>query len=147
MDLTGIGSVADVLGKVFDKVSAFIPDPQQRAAAQQAVMELQQAKEFKQMDVALQAAAQQTDINKTEAASPNVFIAGWRPFIGWISGLGFLYSVIIEPLMRFVCTVGFHYAGTYPVIDTDLTRQVMWGMLGFGAYRTIDKLLGQANGH
>ena len=30
----------------------------------------------------------QIEVNKTEAAHKSLFVAGWRPAIGWICGLG-----------------------------------------------------------
>ena len=68
------------------------------------------------------------------------FIAGWRPFIGWVCGLGLFYVSLLEPIGRFVATVFFKYTGPFPVIDTSLTMQVMLGMLGLAAARTVEKV-------
>ena len=84
----------------------------------------------------------QMDINKEEAKSSNVFTSGWRPFSGWICGAALLYAVILEPIARFAAKVLFHYAGEFPVIDTTLTMQVLMGMLGLGAARTVEKIKG-----
>jgi hypothetical protein len=81
----------------------------------------------------------QLEINKTEAASTNWFVAGWRPYVGWGCGTAFLYVALFEPLIRFVATVIFKYTGPFPVIDTSLTMQVLLGMLGLGAMRTYEK--------
>lgn len=84
----------------------------------------------------------QLDINKTEATHKNIFVAGWRPFIGWICGFALLYVSIIEPLLRFIATICFDYKGVFPVIDTTLTMQVLLGMLGLGIMRSHDKVKG-----
>lgn len=84
----------------------------------------------------------QTEINKVEAASSHWFVAGWRPFVGWVCGLALAYSSILEPVGRFVAQVVFAYGGTFPVIDTTLTLQVLLGILGLGAYRSFDKVKG-----
>lgn len=81
----------------------------------------------------------QMDVNKTEAANSSVFVAGWRPFVGWVCGLGLAYVAILEPVARFVAKVGFAYNGAFPAIDTTLTMQVLLGMLGMGAMRSLDK--------
>lgn len=81
----------------------------------------------------------QIEVNKVEAASSHLFVAGWRPYVGWVGGTGLAYSAIIEPLMRFVATTMFHYTGAFPVIDTTLTMQVLLGILGLGAMRSYDK--------
>lgn len=86
----------------------------------------------------------QTDINKIEAASARLFVSGWRPFIGWICGIAFGYATILEPLLRFASAVWFGYSGSFPVIDTALTLQALFGILGLGAMRSYDKKQGKA---
>lgn len=81
----------------------------------------------------------QVDINKIEAAHTSLLVAGWRPFIGWICGIAFAYAAIFEPLMRFVSAVLFGYSGAFPAIDTMLTLQILFGILGLGAMRSFDK--------
>lgn len=147
MDITGIGSVADILGKVFDKVSHYIPDPTQKAEAQQKLAEMAQAEEFKHIDAALAAAAQQTDINKIEASNANLFVSGWRPAVGWICGGALAYSTVLEPFAEFIAKVGFGYMGIFPTINTTLTEQVLLGLLGLGVMRSYDKKQGTGNGH
>lgn len=84
----------------------------------------------------------QVDVNKTEAASSSLFVSGWRPFIGWICGISLAYASVIEPIIRFVATVIFKYIGIFPVINTEITLQVLIGILGLGAYRSYDKVKG-----
>jgi len=84
----------------------------------------------------------QVDVNKTEAASSSVFVSGWRPFIGWTCGAGLAYVSIIEPLARFISVVIFAYTGTFPVISTEITLQVLLGMLGLAGMRSYDKANG-----
>ena len=84
----------------------------------------------------------QIDVNKTEAASSSVFVSGWRPFIGWTCGAGLAYVSIIEPLARFIAVVIFAYTGTFPVISTEITLQVLLGMLGLAGMRSFDKKVG-----
>jgi len=84
----------------------------------------------------------QTDINKIEAANQSIWVSGARPFILWICGVAFAYSALMEPLMRFISVVCFGYNGQFPVIDTNLTMQVLLGMLGLGAMRSFDKTKG-----
>jgi hypothetical protein len=56
-----------------------------------------------------------------------------------------MYASLFEPIMRFVATVVFKYSGTFPVIDTSLTTQVLVGLLGLGALRSVDKFNGVAS--
>jgi hypothetical protein len=78
-------------------------------------------------------------VNVEEAKSANVFVAGWRPAVGWIGAFGLGYAAVLEPVIRFVAVVAFGYAGKFPVIDTSITMQVLFGILGLGAYRTFEK--------
>jgi hypothetical protein len=80
----------------------------------------------------------QVAVNQEEAKG-NWFTSGWRPACGWIGAFSLGYAAIIEPLARFVATVGFHYTGVFPVLDSTITMQVLFGILGLGAYRSYDK--------
>jgi hypothetical protein len=91
--------------------------------------------------IALQMAQIQT--NTEEAKSTNWFVAGWRPFVGWVCGFGLAYVSVIEPVMRFIAKMN-GYTGGFPVIDTNLTMQVLLGMLGMGVLRTREKEKGVA---
>lgn len=95
--------------------------------------------------IALQQA--QIGVNLEEAKSVNLFVAGWRPAVGWVGAIGLAYVAIVEPIARFIANVGFHYTGVFPAIDTDLTFQVISGLVGFGVMRTVDKVKGVGSGH
>jgi len=81
-------------------------------------------------------------VNKIEAQSSSLFVAGWRPFAGWIGGVAFAYAAVIEPIARFVAKVVYDYQGNFPDINTELTIQVLLGMLGLGLMRSFDKKQG-----
>ena len=86
----------------------------------------------------------QLEINNTEAGSASTWVSGARPFVMWVCGAALAYSTLIEPFARFVAVVVFAYTGAFPVINTDLTMQVLFGLLGLGGYRTVEKLKGVA---
>lgn len=91
----------------------------------------------------------QLEINKVEAASNSVFVAGWRPAVGWVCAASVAYSYIMQPLLQF-SLVAFH-------VNFDLTKLpqlnmvellgLLTGMLGFGLARSYDKAQGTDNGH
>ena len=116
--------------KVIDRV---IPD---KAAAEKAKLEI--AREIQSQD--FQLALEQIKVNTEEAKSTNWFVAGWRPACGWIGALALGYAAILEPFVRFISKVGFGYAGAFPVLDTTITMQILFGILGLGAYRTAEKI-------
>lgn len=86
----------------------------------------------------------QIEVNKIEAQSASILVSGWRPFVGWVCGVALAYAALIEPILRFVATVVFKYTGAFPVIDTDITLQVLLGLLGLGAMRSFEKKAGIA---
>jgi hypothetical protein len=117
-------------------IQHFFPDPAQQAAAEQKMAELVVSGE-------LQKIAGQLAINQEEAKSGSLFVAGWRPFVGWVCGAALAYVAILEPVVRFVALAA-GYAGKFPVIDTTITMQVLFGMLGLGGLRTAEKIKGVA---
>ncbi len=84
----------------------------------------------------LQLLVGQMEINKAEAAHKSIFVSGWRPFIGWVCGVGLLYNVLLSPILD----VWF----TMPEIDPGLLYPVLMGMLGLGGMRTAEKFKGVA---
>lgn len=81
----------------------------------------------------------QLEVNKVEAASKSLFVAGWRPFIGWVCGLGFLSNFILIPMANFGLALA-KIAVVVPMIDTAQMMPVLLGMLGLGGMRTVEKL-------
>lgn len=103
-------------------------------------LDYQFQEEMGRQGISLQLA--QIDVNKEEAKSVNWFVAGARPAIMWICATALAYAAIIEPFARFTAKVIYHYTGDFPIINTDLTMQVMFGVLGLGLYRSAEKIKG-----
>lgn len=83
----------------------------------------------------------QIDVDNTEATNPHWFVAGWRPFVGWVCGFGIAYQVVFSPLANgFMLMLGF--AGLFPPVDTSLLQTLIGGMLGLGLARSYDKSKG-----
>ena len=123
-------------------IERFFPDPEKKAAAQLELLKMQQAGELAQLAADTDLAKLQISTNLEEAKSTNWFVAGWRPCVGWVCALGLAYVSLIEPVGRFVAQVWFGYTGAFPAIDTSITMQVLLGMLGLGAMRTVEKVKG-----
>jgi hypothetical protein len=132
MALDPVTALLDVGGKLIDRVW---PDPTAAANAKFELFKLQQSGE-------LSAIAGQMEINKVEAANPSVFVSGWRPFVGWICGVGLLYSFLGQPLLTWVSS--FFHIGGPPSLDMGTLITVLGGLLGLGSLRTIEKLNGVA---
>ena len=134
-----IGGLIDAGLKVLDRV---LPDPTQKAAAQLELLKLQQAGEFKQLEADLQLALAQTEINKVEAASPDLFKSGWRPGAGWICVSGLFYQFLFQPLAAWSSSI--HGWPAPPVLELGDLYGLLFGMLGLGAYRSFEKTKGKA---
>ena len=122
-------------------IDRLFPDPAAKAAAQLELLKMQQAGDLAQLAADTDLAKLQIQTNIAEAAG-NWFTAGWRPCIGWVCGAGLAYAALIEPFARFIAKVGFGYVGDFPIIDTNLTMQILMGMLGLGAMRSVEKVKG-----
>lgn len=142
MALDPVTALLDVGSKVIDRLW---PDPAQRDAAKLELFKLQQSGELAQLAAQTDLAKMQIAVNVEEAKSSSVFVSGARPFILWGCGIAMLYAALFEPIMRFVAVVVYHYAGAFPVIDTSLTTQLLFALLGLAGMRTVDKIKGVAS--
>lgn len=129
MALDPVTTALEIGGKLIDR---WFPDPNVAADKKLDLVKLQQSG-----DLALMTA--QTDINKEEAKSDNWFVAGWRPFIGWVCGLACAWNWIGISVANFI----FSVVGTSLVIkaaDTSEMMPILMGMLGLGGLRTLEKI-------
>lgn len=134
-----------VLGPLTSIINKVIPD---KAAAAAAAAQLQQVALQGQLnsDLAQLAAVTtaQSDVDKVEAASPTVFVSGWRPFIGWVCGSALAFQYIVRPFVFFGFSVAHQPAPALPGLDDNLW-QLMLGMLGMGTLRSYEKVKGVAS--
>jgi len=114
------------------------PDPAQQAMQILKLEELRQKGDLAELDAHVKSLTGQLEINVAEASHASIFVAGWRPFVGWCCGFALLYAAILEPFMRFIATM-LDYEGGFPVIDTNITMQVLLGMLGLVGARSYEK--------
>lgn len=116
-----------------DLIGRFFPDEGERRKAEAEFLRYAMDGEMKQV-------LAQLEINAREATHPSVFVAGWRPFFGWAGGVGFVYSVVGQPLLSWLAAAKGWPAP--PVVNMDLLWVVITGMLGIGGLRTFEKAKG-----
>ena len=92
--------------------------------------------------IAQQPSLVQSEINKIEAAHKSVFVAGWRPFIGWVCGLALFYNFIARDLM--VWALALTGGDVPPPLHLDVLTTILYALLGLGGMRTFEKLQGRA---
>lgn len=85
----------------------------------------------------------QIEVNKVEAAHASLFVAGWRPFIGWTGGVGIAYTFVLAPFIEFVARAS-GYTQEMPLPDAAQLMTLVTAMLGVGAMRSYDKMKGTA---
>jgi len=86
------------------------------------------------------------DIDKAEAANSSVFVAGWRPAIGWTCALAFAWTYVLAPMVSYAAKLAGS-AVVLPTLDLSQLSPVLMGMLGLGVMRTYEKVNGIKAGH
>lgn len=133
-------AIAGVVGQIISRVW---PDPAQKAQITLEIERMQQAGEFKLIDAELERGRQQTEINKAEAQSVDRFVAGWRPFIGWVCGSALAWHYIGRPVADWVLMLAGNTT-PIPAVDIGDLIVILLGMLGLGGLRTAEKVKGVA---
>ena len=117
-----------------DKLVARIPDP---AARERAALDIQ----AELLKAAVAESQSQTEVNKVEAAHSNLFVAGWRPFIGWMGGVSLGYAFFIHPILSWFLTI-CGVTTPLPEPNTETMMALVTAMLGVTAARSFDKWKG-----
>ena len=136
-----------IAGPIIGIVNKLIPDKAAAAAATAKLQELAAqgalTEELTQLTAITTA---QSDVDKVEAASSSVFIAGWRPFIGWTCGAALVLDFVAGPLATWFAALAGHSIA-FPQLDMDTLMPLLTGMLGMGTLRTVEKIKGVQHKH
>jgi hypothetical protein len=121
-----------LIGPVTGLLDKFIPDADEKArlAHEIATMSERHAQEL---------ARGQIEINKAEAAHKSMFVAGWRPFVGWTCGVALAWHFVGQPLAVFGIAVFGIETPALPTFEMESLLTVLLGMLGLGGLRTFEK--------
>jgi len=84
----------------------------------------------------------QIEINKAEAQHRSMFVAGWRPFLGWCLSFAMAWHFVLAPFTMFVCAYAGIEIPALPEFDMGSLMTVLMGMLGLGGLRTFEKYKG-----
>lgn len=121
-----VTQVKEGIGVLADTVDRFIETPDERrkeqAAGLTAIIEL----------------------NKIEAAHPSLFVAGWRPFIGWVCGAGLAFQFVLRPILNWLLLVIPREIEPLPSLEIDQLISLIVSMLGLAGYRSYEKLKGKS---
>jgi len=128
-------------------IERFFPDPEKKAAAQLELLKMQQTGELAALAAETDLAKLQIATNVEEAKHASIWIAGWRPAVGWVCAAAFAYSYLLLPFLQFlVYAFGteklVEQMANLPTLDLAGMLPVLFGMLGLGSLRTAEKIKG-----
>jgi hypothetical protein len=124
--LIGGGVVTAVEG-VANVVDRFVETDDEKRAWEQVKAKMAQEPQLAQIE-----------LNKVEAGHRTLFVAGARPFILWVCGVGLAFTFLINPLLQWLT------GDMGPELPHDIMMELVLGILGLGAFRTVEKLAGKA---
>lgn len=125
----GIAKPVDAVGNILDKL---FTSKDEKLTHEEVRMRL-----MMKPDVA------QVELNKLEAQHRSTFVAGWRPFIGWVCGIALLYNFILRDIIAWLLVMYDKTLEPPPELAMEHLMTVLLGMLGLGGMRTYEKLKGK----
>jgi hypothetical protein len=132
-----LGLISAIMPSVMEVAGRFLPEDKEKRAAAEREIQAKLTDSLAQVDLA------QLGINKVEAAHRSMFVAGWRPFIGWTCGVALMYTYVLQPILVFGLAQS-GYLVELPRMDLGELMPVLMGMLGLGGLRSWEKVKGVA---
>lgn len=130
--LEGVGSLAKDIRQA---ITGDLP-PEKKAEILQRLNEIE-----------AQLSQAQIQVNQQEASSTSLFVAGWRPFVGWVCGFALCWNYIVHPLFCWITVLASLHVQPPPVLGLGEMMPILMGMLGLGALRTKEKMEGVHSYH
>ena len=127
--------IQSLIGPVAGLLDKFIEDKDQKAQLAHDIATMAERH-------AHEANMGQLEINKMEAQHRSIFVAGWRPFLGWGLSFAMIWHFVLVPIVTFGFAYGGIEAPELPAFDMDSLMTVLLGMLGLGGLRTYEKSKG-----
>jgi hypothetical protein len=126
--------IQQLIGPVSGLLDKFIEDKDKKNAIafELSTMAERHAQELAKAQIA---------VNQKEAAHKSLFVAGWRPAVGWVCVLGMASNFMVIPLANFALALA-ESTVVVPILDLTQMMPVLMGMLGLGAMRTMEKTKG-----
>tara|TARA_R110000764_G_scaffold177121_1_gene263364 strand:+ start:957 stop:1361 length:405 start_codon:yes stop_codon:yes gene_type:complete len=132
-----LGLISAIMPSVMEVAGRFLPEDKEKRAAAEREIQAKLTDSLAQVDLA------QLGINKVEAAHRSVFVAGWRPFLGWSMGVAMTWTYVVMPIAQFILAQTGHLVDL-PALNMSELMPVLMGMLGLGGLRSWEKVKGVA---
>jgi hypothetical protein len=126
-----------VITSIIDKI---FPDKDKADLAKLELFRLQQSGELALLAAEAEIVKGQLEINTEEAKSASLFVAGWRPAVGWLCVAGLTYNFVLQPLLTWVSRI--YDFDAPPQLDIEDLIMLLLGMLGLGGLRSFEKVKG-----
>jgi hypothetical protein len=141
----GVRPVGEGVKAVFEGIGSFAKDIRTAVTGTAPIDATKLAElQAKAMEIEFMAGKMQADINLEEAKNPNVFVSGWRPFIGWICGFSLFYNYIFFPFYAYTAKLFYPAAPAMPSLDNGELISLLFALLGLAGFRSMDKKNGVA---
>lgn len=127
--------LTQLIGPITSLLDKFIPDADEKAKLAHEIATLAERNAHENRIA-------QIETNREEAKHRSVFVAGWRPFIGWVCGVALAYHFIVQPMVIFIIVAMGKKVGVLPDFDMYTLVTILGGLLGLGGLRTYEKSKG-----
>ncbi len=138
-----LSAILNIISVGIDKI---FPDKDKAEAAKLEMFKLGQQGQLQEAMNTFQLATEQIRVNVEEAKSQSVFVAGWRPFIGWVCGVALAYNYVAMPFIVWGARWISDKAPGMPALDMGELSTLLFGMLGLGVMRTVEKVKSNKGG-
>lgn len=130
-----------LISGVLDRV---IPDPAQAASAKLEALKLAQSGQLAELDAQVKLALAQVEVNKADAGGASAMQRNWRPAIGWVCAAALAWDTIGRPVTTYGLAIAGHPVPELPSLGTEQLYALLFGLLGLGGLRTVEKVRGAA---
>ncbi len=131
--LLGGGNLVKAVGDVVDNL---VTTDEERLEKELERYKAEREYDYKEAQLLSQQNVAQAEVNKEEARTGNLFIAGWRPAIGWVGAIALFYQFVLYPLLLWIPGI----KNPPEPLDYTLLYTLITGMLGIAGMRSYDKL-------
>lgn len=133
-----------IFAALFGLIDKVVPDPQAAASAKLEAIKLQASAEGQQLEAATRLALAQIDTNRVDAGGASPMQRNARPFILWVCGAALAFDTLAKPIITYGAALAGHPLPPMPNLSNDQLYGLLFGVLGLGGYRTIEKIKGAA---
>lgn len=137
--MVNVPILGDAIREVGGIIRELVPDADKRLDVQVRLAELADQADARENQLLLG----QVEVNKEEARHSNIFVAGWRPAIGWVAAFALGWTWVLAPLAQWIVSIN-GLSTSIPALDPNAMYPVILAMLGVSASRTVEKMSGVA---